>query len=71
MEDVNDNKPVVPSKELLVCEKEGELSSVEVVAEDKDEGHFSSPFSFTLPPNNDEKWSLKTINGRYSNSLVH
>lgn len=65
IEDVNDNKPTLPTDELLICEKEGELGSTVVVAEDKDSGHFSSPFSFTLPPNNDGKWALQPINSRW------
>lgn len=64
IEDVNDNKPTFPNKEMLICEKEGERGSAVVVAEDEDSGHFSSPFSFSLPPDNDGKWALETINGR-------
>ncbi|XP_011617136.2 desmocollin-2-like [Takifugu rubripes] len=63
IEDVNDNKPTLPSAELLICEKEGERGSTVVVAEDKDAGHFSAPFSFSLPPDNDGKWSLESLNG--------
>uniref|UniRef100_A0A671YAZ7 Desmocollin 2 like n=1 Tax=Sparus aurata TaxID=8175 RepID=A0A671YAZ7_SPAAU len=56
VEDVNDNMPKVPSK-LVMCEKPGELGSVMVVAEDPDQAPFSAPFSFSLPSDNDGKWS--------------
>ncbi|XP_034743937.1 desmocollin 2 like isoform X3 [Etheostoma cragini] len=62
VEDVNDNVPVIPTPEMVLCEKEGELGSVLVVAEDKDQRPFSYPFSFSLPPNHDGKWSLTKIN---------
>lgn len=65
IEDVNDNKPTLPTDQLVICEKEGERGSTVVVAEDKDAGHYASPFSFSLPPGNDGKWSLGTINGRW------
>lgn len=65
IEDVNDNQPTVPNAELVICDKEGEHGSTIVVAEDKDTGHFSSPFSFSLPSDNDGKWALGTINGRW------
>uniref|UniRef100_H3CL82 Desmocollin 2 like n=1 Tax=Tetraodon nigroviridis TaxID=99883 RepID=H3CL82_TETNG len=62
IEDVNDNKPTLPTDELLICEKEGQHGSTVVVAEDKDAEPFSFPFSFSLPPANDGKWALETIN---------
>ncbi|XP_051277442.1 desmocollin 2-like protein isoform X2 [Dicentrarchus labrax] len=62
VEDENDNKPTLPS-EIVLCEKEGELGSVLVGAEDNDQSPFSSPFSFSLPPDNDGKWSVKPLNG--------
>lgn len=64
VEDVNDNEPTLP-KEVVLCEKEGELGSVVVVAEDNDQTPFSDPFSFSLPPGHDGKWSLKRLNGRW------
>lgn len=64
MEDVNDNEPELPT-ELVICEKEGQLGSVVVVAEDRDESPFSFPFSFSLPDDHDGKWSVKKINGRW------
>lgn len=65
VEDVNDNIPTLPTGELVLCEKEGTLGSVLVVAEDKDGSPFSSPFSFSLPDNNDGTWSVTRINGRW------
>lgn len=65
IEDVNDNKPTLPAGELVICEKEGERGSTVVVAEDKDSGHYSSPFSFNLPPDHDGKWALESLNGRW------
>ncbi|XP_040910707.1 desmocollin 2 like [Toxotes jaculatrix] len=60
VEDVNDNKPLLPTGELVMCEKDG---SVMVVAEDKDEIPLSHPFTFTLMEDSKEKWSLQTLNG--------
>lgn len=65
VEDLNDNKPTLPTSEQVLCEKEGELGSVLVVAEDNDQTPFSSPFSFSLPPGHDGKWSVKSFNGRW------
>lgn len=62
VEDENDNPPSIPTGELVLCEKEGELGSVLVVAEDNDQSPFSSPFSFSLPHNNDGTWSLTRFN---------
>ncbi|XP_010742116.3 desmocollin 2-like protein [Larimichthys crocea] len=61
VEDVNDNKPKVPS-ELVMCENPGGLSSVTFVAEDEDNSPLSSPFTFALPDNHDGKWSLTRFN---------
>ncbi|TDH05764.1 hypothetical protein EPR50_G00125840 [Perca flavescens] len=63
VEDVNDNMPVIPPTEIVLCEKEGELGSVLVVAEDKDQKPFSDPFSFSLPHGHEGKWSLTKVNG--------
>ncbi|KAM9789498.1 desmocollin 2-like protein, partial [Neosynchiropus ocellatus] len=63
VEDVNDNVPVVPPGALVLCEKEGELGSVMVVAEDSDNSPNSAPFSFSLPKDHDGKWSLTRLNG--------
>ncbi|KAM3604739.1 uncharacterized protein V6R79_015682 [Siganus canaliculatus] len=62
VDDVNDNKPVIPTSELVVCEKDGELGSVIVAAEDHDQSPNSAPFSFSLPADNDGKWSLIRFN---------
>ena len=64
VEDENDEKPQLPS-EVVMCEKEGELGSVIVVAEDNDQAPFSSPFTFSLPPEYDGKWSVTRVNGRW------
>ncbi|XP_033492070.2 desmocollin 2-like protein [Epinephelus lanceolatus] len=61
VEDDNDNVPLIPTSELVVCEKEGELGSVLVVAEDKDENPYGPPFSFVLK-DPDGKWSLTKYN---------
>ncbi|XP_046884094.1 desmocollin-3-like [Hypomesus transpacificus] len=61
--DVNDHTPELPSAEMVVCEKIGELGSTLVVAEDKDGPPFSSPFSFQLGAKNDGKWAVKSFNG--------
>lgn len=65
VEDVNDNVPTIPTSEMVLCEKEGELGSVVVVAEDSDEAPLSSPFIFSLPKDHDGKWSLTRFNGRW------
>uniref|UniRef100_A0A3Q2WFL0 Desmocollin 2 like n=1 Tax=Haplochromis burtoni TaxID=8153 RepID=A0A3Q2WFL0_HAPBU len=57
-QDENDNIPTIPS-ELTFCQEDGVLGSVVVVAEDKDQSPFSSPFTFSLPNNNDGTWSVK------------
>jgi len=64
VEDVNDHMPAIPTSELILCEKDGEMGSVVVVAEDTDETPFSSPFSFRLPSDHDGKWSVTSFNGR-------
>lgn len=66
MEDDNDNKPKVCTREPVLCEKDGELGSVVVAAEDLDQSPYSSPFTFTLLDDPDEKWSVTRFNGRYS-----
>lgn len=69
VEDVNDNVPALPTAEMVICEKEGEHGSVLLVAEDNDQSPFSSPFTFSLPKDNDGKWSVTRINGRWLYSL--
>lgn len=64
IEDENDNQPKIPA-EMIMCEdKKTKLASMVVVAEDKDNSPFSSPFSFSLSPDNDGKWSVSFFNGR-------
>ncbi|KAG5286764.1 hypothetical protein AALO_G00018500 [Alosa alosa] len=62
VEDVNDNIPLLPTHELIVCEKEGELGSVVLVAEDKDKTPFSSPFLFELRKPYEGEWTLSKLN---------
>uniref|UniRef100_A0A8C7SQ52 Cadherin domain-containing protein n=1 Tax=Oncorhynchus mykiss TaxID=8022 RepID=A0A8C7SQ52_ONCMY len=63
VEDVNDHVPVIPSKDLVVCEKDGgEMGSVLVVAEDKDRAPFAAPFSFELGEEHDGRWAVKRLN---------
>lgn len=64
MDDVNDNMPELPTSEMVLCDKEGELSSMVVVANDLDQSPYSSPFSFTLADDHDGKWFVTRFNGR-------
>lgn len=64
VEDVNDNKPELPTADLVLCEKEGELGSVLVVAKDSDRSPFSDPFTFNLPKDHDGKWSVTRFNSK-------
>lgn len=63
VEDVNDNYPIIPPGEKVVCENNGD--SVVIVAEDADQTPFSSPFIFSMPADSDGKWSVKGFNGRW------
>ncbi|XP_062338484.1 desmocollin 2-like protein [Osmerus eperlanus] len=60
--DMNDHTPELPSAQMVVCEKSGELGSTLAVAEDKDGPPYSSPFSFQLGAKNDGKWAVKRFN---------
>ncbi|XP_041848513.1 desmocollin 2 like [Melanotaenia boesemani] len=62
IEDVNDNVPKIPSNLVLCEDKDGKVGSVIVVAEDKDDSPFSSPFTFSFPPDHDGKWSVRPFN---------
>uniref|UniRef100_A0A8C7HNF4 Desmocollin-2 n=1 Tax=Oncorhynchus kisutch TaxID=8019 RepID=A0A8C7HNF4_ONCKI len=63
VEDMNDHVPDILSKDLVLCEKDGgEMGSVLVVAEDKDQAPFSAPFSFKLGEKHDDKWAVKPLN---------
>lgn len=62
VEDENDNHPTFPNQDLSICEEEGKLGSVVVVAEDNDQSPFSSPFTFTLPKDYEGKWSVSRYN---------
>lgn len=62
VDDVNDNMPELPTSEMVLCDKEGELSSMVVVANDLDQSPYSSPFSFTLADDHDGKWFVTRFN---------
>ncbi|XP_013995698.1 desmocollin-2 [Salmo salar] len=63
VEDMNDHVPDILSKDLVLCGKDGgEMGSVLVVAEDKDQAPFSAPFSFKLGEKHDDKWAVKPLN---------
>ncbi|XP_071393557.1 desmocollin 2-like protein isoform X2 [Centroberyx affinis] len=58
IDDENDNVPVVPDGELVLCEEEeGKMGSVVVHAEDGDRSPYSAPFHFQLTE--DGKWRLR------------
>ncbi|XP_042353536.1 desmocollin 2 like isoform X2 [Plectropomus leopardus] len=59
--DDNDNVPLIPTSELVMCEKGGELGSVLVTAEDNDLYPNSAPFIFSLKDDG-TKWSLTRFN---------
>ncbi|XP_029931188.1 desmocollin-2-like [Myripristis murdjan] len=62
VEDVNDHVPEVPDKELVLCDKDEELGSVLVVAEDKDQPPFSAPFRFAMGADHDGNWAIEALN---------
>ncbi|XP_054482774.1 desmocollin 2-like protein [Anoplopoma fimbria] len=62
LDDENDEMPTIPTSELLLCEKQGQLGSVLVTAVDNDQYPNSSPFSFRLADDADGKWSVKKLN---------
>ncbi|XP_067240946.1 desmocollin 2-like protein [Chanodichthys erythropterus] len=59
IEDDNDNMPVIPGTDLVICNKGDTLSSVLVEAVDLDKPPYSTPFIFELGAENDGKWKLK------------
>ncbi|XP_016415520.1 desmocollin-2-like isoform X1 [Sinocyclocheilus rhinocerous] len=59
IEDVNDNMPVIPGTDLIMCSKDDTLSSVLVEAVDMDQRPYSTPFIFELGADQDGKWKLK------------
>nr|XP_055042202.1 desmocollin 2-like protein [Misgurnus anguillicaudatus] len=61
IQDVNDNMPLLPTSELVLCSQDDTLGSVLVEAEDKDQSPYSTPFIFNLGAVNDGKWKLKDI----------
>ncbi|XP_056451934.1 desmocollin 2-like protein [Gadus chalcogrammus] len=62
VEDENDNIPMLPSKEMFLCEREGHLGSVVLKAFDPDSSPFGAPFIFNLPQDNDGNWVLTNVN---------
>lgn len=66
--DVNDNKPILTTKQAFVCVKT--LAPVIVEAEDADDVPFSDPFTFTLEKQGKyPNWKLEKINGTDGNVL--
>lgn len=63
IDDVNDNIPLLPPHEMIVCEKDGELGSVVMVAEDNDRTPYSAPFIFQLIEPHEGQWTLTKLNG--------
>ncbi|XP_062386301.1 desmocollin 2-like protein [Sardina pilchardus] len=63
IDDENDNIPLLPTHDLIVCEKDGQLGSVVVAAEDKDKTPYSAPFLFKLGEPYEGKWTLSKLNG--------
>ncbi|KAI7799797.1 desmocollin 2-like protein [Triplophysa rosa] len=59
IEDMNDNMPVIPGSELIMCSRGDTLSSVLVEGVDKDQSPYSTPFIFELGAEHDGKWKLK------------
>ncbi|XP_066533657.1 desmocollin 2-like protein [Hoplias malabaricus] len=68
IEDVNDNVPVIPPSNLVVCAKDGIRGSTVVEAVDYDETPYSGPFSFELGKGAEGKWKLKNL--KPGNSVV-
>lgn len=59
IEDVNDNNPVIPEPNRVLCSKDGKWGSILVEAEDNDQSPYSGPFTFALGSDSAEKWKLK------------
>ncbi|KAK2883557.1 hypothetical protein QQF64_016792 [Cirrhinus molitorella] len=59
IEDVNDNMPVIPGKDLIMCSRGNTLSSILVEAVDMDKPPYSTPYIFELGADNDGRWKLK------------
>uniref|UniRef100_A0A8C6UXC0 Desmocollin 2 like n=1 Tax=Neogobius melanostomus TaxID=47308 RepID=A0A8C6UXC0_9GOBI len=62
VDDENDNIPMLPTGELVVCEKKGVLGSVVLVAEDKDKSPFAEPFIFSIPADSGDSWTVVKLN---------
>ncbi|KAK1795897.1 hypothetical protein P4O66_009010, partial [Electrophorus voltai] len=63
IEDVNDNVPVVPESNLVVCTMDGKRGSALVDAVDYDQTPYSGPFTFELASGVTRKWKLKNATG--------
>ncbi|XP_041912492.1 desmocollin-2-like [Alosa sapidissima] len=63
IDDVNDNNPKITTPDQILCEKEGELGSITLHAEDADARPYGEPFTFELGEEADGKWKLKDAKG--------
>ncbi|KAL7888148.1 hypothetical protein AOLI_G00031220 [Acnodon oligacanthus] len=59
IEDVNDNVPIIPKPDMVVCSRDGQRSSILVNAVDYDESPYSGPFTFELGKESEGKWKIK------------
>uniref|UniRef100_A0AAY4CVC2 Cadherin domain-containing protein n=1 Tax=Denticeps clupeoides TaxID=299321 RepID=A0AAY4CVC2_9TELE len=59
IDDINDNVPFFPKSYVVLCEKEGQLGSVLLEAQDIDDDPYSAPFTFELGDAAEGKWKLK------------
>ncbi|XP_072538794.1 desmocollin 2-like protein [Salminus brasiliensis] len=59
IEDVNDNIPLIPAPDRVVCSKDNQRGSTMVEAVDYDKSPYAGPFTFELGPGNDGKWKIK------------
>ncbi|CAL8344553.1 unnamed protein product [Merluccius merluccius] len=62
VEDENDHMPELPTTDMIVCEKEGQLGSVIVNALDGDQSPYAEPFHFKLPEDHNGNWEVKRFN---------
>ena len=63
VEDENDNIPLLPGKDMILCERDGHHGSVVLKAFDPDSSPFGGPFLFNLPKDQDGNWVLTNVNG--------
>ncbi|XP_061588341.1 desmocollin 2-like protein [Cololabis saira] len=63
IEDENDNEPRV-APEMFMCEnKDTNLASAVIVAEDGDQTPYSAPFRFSVATGHEDVWSMNYLNG--------